>query len=123
MMAFFSRKRRDGCFMSSDKGQTEVRRVGIAGFGTVGQSVARLLCSRKYPNLLLTHIYNRNIQAKKVDWVPGHVVWTDRVEDVLDTGVDIFVELIGGLSPAKEWIEAAIMSGKSVVTANKQVIA
>ena len=109
--------------MSSDKGQTKVRRVGIAGFGTVGQAVARLLCSERYPNLLLTHIYNRNIQAKRVDWVPRHVVWTDRIEDVLDTGVDIFVELIGGLSPAKEWIETAIMDGKSVVTANKQVIA
>ena len=123
MAFFYLRKKRDERFMSSDKGQTKVRRIGIAGFGTVGQAVARLLCSERYPNLLLTHIYNRNIQAKRVDWVPRHVVWTDRIEDVLDTGVDIFVELIGGLSPAKEWIETAIMDGKSVVTANKQVIA
>ena len=123
MAFFYSGKRREESFMSSDKGQPKVRRVGIAGFGTVGQSVARLLCSERYPDLLLTHIYNRNIEAKKVDWVPRHVVWTDRIEDVLDTDVDIFVELIGGLSPAKEWIETSIKGGQSVVTANKQVIA
>ena len=54
---------------------------------------------------------------------PAHVQWTDRIEDVLSSNIDIFVELIGGLSPATDWIRRAILSGRSVVSANKQVIA
>ena len=97
--------------------------VAIAGFGTVGQSVARMLCTRRWPTLRLTHICNRNIERKKVDWIPADVQWTNRIEDVLSSNIDIFVELIGSLSPATEWIRQALLSGRSVVTANKQVIA
>ena len=97
--------------------------VAIVGFGTVGQSVARILSSRRWPTLRLTHICNRDIARKKVDWVPADVQWTDRIDDVLSANVQIVVELIGGLSPATEWIRRALASGRSVVTANKQVIA
>jgi len=51
------------------------------------------------------------------------VVWTESFDDLVESPVDVVVELIGGLSPAREWIERALMAGKSVVTANKQVIA
>ena len=97
--------------------------VAIVGFGTVGQSVARILGSRRWPTLRLTHICNRDIARKKVDWVPADVQWTDRIDDVLSANVQIVVELVGGLSPATEWIRRALASGRSVVTANKQVIA
>ncbi len=97
--------------------------VAIVGFGTVGQSVARILCSRRWPTLRLTHVCNRDIARKKVDWVPADVQWTDRIDDVLSANVQIVVELIGGLSPATEWIRRALASGRCVVTANKQVIA
>ena len=97
--------------------------VAIAGFGTVGGAVARSLSSGLHPSLKLTHILNRRVERKKVDWVPRTVQWTDRFEDILDSGVDVFVELIGGLSPAEEWVRRALESGKSVVTANKQLIA
>ena len=97
--------------------------VAIVGFGTVGQSVARILCSRRWPTLRLTHVCNRDIARKKVDWVPADVQWTDQIDDVLSANVQIVVEVIGGLSPATEWIRRALASGRSVVTANKQVIA
>jgi homoserine dehydrogenase len=51
------------------------------------------------------------------------VVWTTRIEDVLESSVDVVVEAIGGLEPAAAWIRAALLAGKSVVTANKQVMA
>src|SRR5690606_21287652 len=73
--------------------------------------------------LTLTHICNRNVARKRVDWVPASVTWTERFEDLLDPSIDIIVELIGGLDPAGPWIRAAIDGGKSVVTANKQLIA
>ena len=61
--------------------------VAIVGFGTVGQSVARILCSRRWPTLRLTHVCNRDIARKKVDWVPADVQWTDRIDDVLSANV------------------------------------
>jgi homoserine dehydrogenase len=98
-------------------------RVAIAGFGTVGQSVARLMLDLKPRELELVAICNRDIARKRVDWIPSSVRWTNRIEDVLGDDVDVLVELIGGRSPAEEWIRRALEAGKSVVTANKQVIA
>ena len=99
--------------------------VAILGFGTVGRSVARIVCDGAHPGLRLTHIYNRHIERKRADadWVPSDVVWTEDVEAVLASDADVVVELIGGVDPATDWIRRALESGKSVVTANKQVIA
>ena len=108
--------------MSESAGQRSCT-VGIAGFGTVGQAVARILSNGTHSGLRLTHVCNRNIARKKVEWVAPDVVWTESFDDLVDSSVDVVVELIGGLSPAREWIGRALMAGKSVVTANKQVIA
>lgn len=98
-------------------------RVALIGFGTVGRSVAKILCENPQANLRLTHIVNRNVERKKQPWVPGHVVWTDNLESALNSDVEIILELIGGLNPALEIVRSALESGKSVVTANKQLIA
>lgn len=98
-------------------------RVAIAGFGTVGRSVARLLQELAPPELQLAVIVNRSVDRKRVDWIDPRVRWTENIEDALGDGVDILVELIGGRSPAEEWIRRALQAGKSVVTANKQVMA
>ena len=97
--------------------------VGLAGFGTVGQAVARNLVSGAHPGLRLTHVCNRNVARKRVDWAGAEVVWTDSFQALLDSRVDVIVELIGGREPARTWIEQALAAGKSVVTANKQVMA
>lgn len=99
------------------------RSVAVVGFGTVGQAVARILCTGAHPRLRLTHVCNRDVRRKRVDWVPDDVVWTDDYAVVLDSTVDIVTELVGGLDPATDWIRQALQAGKSVVTANKQVIA
>jgi homoserine dehydrogenase len=98
-------------------------RVAIVGFGTVGRSVARLLHELAPPELRLTVIVNRAIDRKRVDWIDPSVRWTEDIDDALSTDVDIVVELIGGSQPAEAWIAKALEAGKSVVTANKQVIA
>jgi len=98
-------------------------RVAIAGFGTVGRSVARLLQEVAQPELQLVAILNRGVERKRVDWLDGSVRWTENIEDLLTDDVDVIVELIGGRTPAEEWIRRALRAGKSVVTANKQVIA
>jgi homoserine dehydrogenase len=97
--------------------------VALLGFGTVGSSVARILCERSNTHLRLTHVLNRNVARKKVDWLPSSVKWTEDIDDVLESDVDIVVEVMGGLQPTEDWIRRTLQSGKSVVTANKQLIA
>jgi homoserine dehydrogenase len=102
-------------------------KVALLGFGTVGSSVARVLAEQKFPGIVLTHIYNRDVARKRSSeasrCVPGSVVWTENFADVLNSQADIVVELVGGLVPAEDWLRKCFVAGKSVVTANKQLIA
>jgi homoserine dehydrogenase len=98
-------------------------RVALIGFGTVGRAVTKILCEGRDRSLRLTHICNRNVERKKQSWVPSDVVWTDDVQSVLNSDVNIVIELIGGLNPAEQIVRSALEAGKSVVTANKQLIA
>ena len=98
-------------------------KVALAGFGTVGRSVVKLLGQEPNGPFELTHIFNRNVARKKVDWVPSSVRWTDDVDELLSSDADIFVELVGGIAPAGDWIRKALRAGKAVVTANKVLIA
>ena len=98
-------------------------RIAIFGFGTVGRSVARILVESKPDGLKLTHVFNRSVSRKRVDWVPSDVVWSEDADAVLASDVDVIVELAGGLDPAGSWVRRALDAGKSVVTANKKLIA
>jgi homoserine dehydrogenase len=98
-------------------------RIALFGFGTVGSSVARILLESRPEGLELTHIFNRNVARKRVDWVPASVVWSEDADAVLTSDVDVVVELAGGLDPAGTWVRRAVEAGKSVVTANKKLIA
>jgi len=103
--------------------RTPARRVALVGFGTVGRAVAKIICERSDGLLRLTHICNRNVERKKQPWVPRDVVWTEDFHAILKSDADIVIELIGGLHPAEDLVRGALTAGKSVVTANKQLIA
>src|SRR6266852_7148193 len=113
----------DSTVLAAQNGGAQNCDVALIGFGTVGSSVARLLCERSNTHLRLTHILNRNVARKKVDWLPSSVQWTENIDDVLSSNVDVVVEVMGDLQPTEGWIRRALESGKSVVTANKQLIA
>ena len=98
-------------------------RIAVVGFGTVGSAVARLLQARGDRSLRLTHVCNRNVSRKRVNWIAPEVIWTDDMQHVLTSEADVVVELMGGLEPARDLVRRALSSGKSVVTANKQLIA
>jgi homoserine dehydrogenase len=89
----------------------------------VGSSVARILVESRPEGLELTHVYVRNVARRRVDWVPASVVWSEDADAVLASDVDVVVELAGGLDPAGGWVRKALKAGKSVVTANKKLIA
>src|ERR1700745_640062 len=106
-------------------------RVGIAGLGTVGAEVVRLIeaqsrilsarCGRGVRVVAVTarsKAKKRNVDLHGIAWAKNALALAN------DPGVDCFVELMGGAGePALSAIEAALKSGKSVVTANKALIA
>jgi len=106
-------------------------KVGLAGLGTVGASVVRLIerqrealearCGRPIEVVAVT-ARSRN-KRRDVD-VSGFRWAADAVALAGDREIDVFVELIGGEGdPAKRAVEAALSAGKSVVTANKALLA
>src|ERR1041384_7141239 len=106
-------------------------KVGLAGLGTVGASVVRLIerqrtaltarCGRPIEIVAVSaraQAKDRGIDLKGVRWV------ADPVALARDPAIDVFVELIGGeRDPAKRAVETALSTGKSVVTANKALLA
>ncbi len=100
-------------------------RVALLGFGTVGQAIARILLERTglSSRLVLTHVFNRGVNRKRVSWTPESVTWTERFDDVLAADPDIVVEAVGGVEPAYDWIRTVLSRGASVVTANKLLMA
>ena len=109
----------------------ETMRVGIAGVGTVGASVARLLARQQEPlrartgRLLVVTAISARDAGKDRGIDLGAAQWfDDPVALARSPDVDVFVELMGGdEGPARECVEAALASGKSVVTANKALLA
>jgi len=99
-------------------------RIALLGCGTVGSAVARRLTAPEKPRSLeLTYIVDRRAEQKRQKFDASGVRWGSTIDEVLESDVDIIVETIGGLDPAADWIRRALTAGKSVVTANKQVIA
>lgn len=106
-------------------GRVAPLRVAVLGFGTVGQSVVRILTERPDlgTELSLTAIFNRNVAKKRAAWVPPSVTWTDDVAALLAARPDVVVETVGGVDLPYSWISAALTQGISVVTANKLLLA
>jgi homoserine dehydrogenase len=105
-----------------------VFKVGLLGLGTVGTGTAQILLdpAQRHPLVQELEIYRVGVRSpdktRLVAFSPG-VVTTDLEAIVTDPAVEIVVELIGGLEPARSLILKAIANGKHVVTANKAVIA
>ena len=104
-------------------------KVGMLGCGVVGSQIARLLVenksdltSRAGANLELVKVAVKNINTKR-EGISSNLLTDDAKSVVNDPEIDLIIEVIGGISPAKELILAAIKNGKSVVTANKALLA
>jgi homoserine dehydrogenase len=104
-------------------------KVGMLGAGVVGSQIARLLianksdlASRAGANLELVSIAVKDSKLKR-DGIPAALLTTDAKSIVNDPQIDLVIEVIGGIDPAKELILTALKNGKSVVTANKALLA
>jgi len=101
----------------------------MLGCGVVGSSVARLLqedsgdfAARSGANLKLVKVAVKNLATKR-DFVSSSILTDDSASVVSDPSIDIVIEVMGGIEPARELILSAIKNGKSIITANKALLA
>ena len=103
--------------------------IGLLGYGTVGQGVAKIIQDKK--NLLkeftgyefeIKKVLVNNLDKEREIKLPDQL-FTTNADDILnDSEIDIVVEVISAIEPAKDMIIKAMENGKSVVSANKAVI-
>ena len=104
-------------------------KIGIIGLGNIGCGVMDIL--QRNAGLLTSRLGAPIEVARAVDIepdrprsvkIPAEIITTDAMDVINDSGVQIVVELIGGIEPARSYILAAIANGKHVVTANKALL-
>jgi len=104
--------------------------IGLIGFGTIGAGVVKALKEKGYylkkkagVELNLKKICDKDIVTPRAVKVEDSLLTTNVDEILTDPQINIVVELIGGIHPAKEFILNALANGKDVVTANKALLA
>lgn len=106
-------------------------KIALLGFGTVAQGTfnllqenAELITNRTDVDIEIAKIFVRNPDKYKNITLPSHTTYVTNVEDIInDDSISIVVELMGGTTFAKDCVEAALKAKKSVVTANKDLLA
>lgn len=104
--------------------------IGLLGFGNVGSGVIKILRDKKSfltkkigVEINLSRICDKDIASKRGVSVNKNLLTKDVRKLLNDPKIDIIVELMGGLHPAKEYISEALKKGKHIVTANKALLA
>jgi len=105
-------------------------RIGLLGCGTVGSALVELLArqaptieSRTGLRLQITRVAVRDLTKPRAVALPASVFTDDPASVVSDPDVDLVVELIGGIDPARALVLDAIKAGKPVITGNKALLA
>ncbi|MGY4561653.1 homoserine dehydrogenase [Thermostichus sp. MS-CIW-32] len=101
-------------------------RVGLLGLGTVGTGVVQILQQPRHPLLQSVEIAAvgvRSLDKPRQVRIPPERLTTNLEQIVSDPEIDVVIELMGGLEPARTLILKALDHGKPVITANKAVIA
>ena len=104
--------------------------LALLGFGTVGSGVAvtirensRIIEEQLGCKLVIKHVLVRNINKYKNNNLLKGIHLTDSFNDIIeDQSLDIIIEVMGGISPAKEYIFSALKKRISVVSANKDLV-
>jgi homoserine dehydrogenase len=115
---------------SADDGAHMAIGIGVLGSGVVGGALLRRLIedrqalgARTGLDLEVRKVAIRSPDKVRSFPIPDHLVTTSATEVVIDPGVQLVVEVMGGLEPAGELVRTALRSGKAVVTANKELMA
>ncbi len=109
--------------MPEAKRKSALKNVAVIGFGNIGSGVVELLYKKGIPGLKLVKVVDTDLTRKRRVIVPQEMLTADWHEVVNDPNVDVVVELVGGIEPAKTIQLSALRAGKDVVTANKKLLA
>ena len=108
---------------------TQVR-IGVLGCGNVGAPFVRLIGeqskeieARTGVQLVVSRVAVRNLSRNRDIDIDPSLLTNDAADIVADVDIDLVVEVIGGIEPARELITTALRGGKPVVTANKELLA
>ncbi len=101
----------------------KTKKVAVVGFGNIGGGVVELLYQKKIAGLELVKVADTDLKSKRSVTLPPSYLTTDWRQIVNDPKIDIVVELIGGINPARDVLLTALQNGKDVVTANKKLLA
>lgn len=103
--------------------------AALLGAGTVGNGVYKLaaqmreeIAQRTGADFVIDRVLVRDVSKKRED-VPGELLTADWREIIEDEKIEIVLELMGGIEPARTYIREALRAGKQVVTANKDLLA
>lgn len=96
-------------------------KIGLIGLGTVGSGVYKSL--QDFDEVEIVKIAVRNINKPRSVDVPSEMLTDNPYEVVNHPGIDVVVELMGGVEPAWSYIETALKNKKHIVTANKELLA
>jgi len=98
------------------------KKVAVVGFGNIGSGVVEMLYQKGVTGLELAKVVDKDLERKRPVVIPAEYLTTDWRQVVSDPKIDIVVELIGGIEPAKSVLLQALQNGKDVVTANKELL-
>jgi homoserine dehydrogenase len=101
----------------------EIKKIAVVGWGNIGTGVVELLYKKKIPGLEMVKVCDIDLETDRGLKLPPDMLTKDWHEVVDDPEIDIVVELIGGIEPAKTVQIEALKKGKNVVTANKKLLA
>ena len=99
------------------------KKVAVIGFGNIGTGVVEILYQKGVAGLELVKVVDKDLERKRSVAIPPEYLTTDWKQAISDPEIDIVVELIGGIEPAKSVLLTALQNGKDVVTANKMLLA
>ena len=99
------------------------KKVAVIGFGNIGGGVVELLYHKGVAGLELVKVADIDLERKRPVDLPASYLTTDWQQVISDPQIDIVVELIGGMEPARSVLLQALQNGKDVVTANKMLLA
>jgi len=102
---------------------THTKKVAVVGWGKMGSGVVELLYQKEVAGLELSRVCDIDPERKRSVTLPASYLTTEWQQVIGDPGIDIVVELIGGIEPARSILLAALENGKDVVTANKMLLA
>lgn len=100
-----------------------IKKAAVIGFGNIGSGVVQAILEKSVPGVELAKVIDIDLDRKRTVKVPKRLMSPHWQTAVNDPKIDVIIELIGGIEPARTILTRAMEKGKDVITANKMLLA